>query len=158
TKDGVTLNIVEASIPEAAKSVLGDVLGVTYTVSDKLKGSVTIQTAKAIPREALLEVFEDVLRSEGAAIVVQQGTYRILPTNEAVASAPLKGAGTKYRRMPGVTTQVVPLQYVAAAEMERILKAIAPNANLVRTDTARNLLVVAGTRTDLDAVADAVNV
>src|SRR5262245_35096379 len=45
TKDGVTLNIVEASIPEAAKSVLGDVLGVTYTVSDKLKGSVTIQTA-----------------------------------------------------------------------------------------------------------------
>jgi general secretion pathway protein D len=157
-KDGVMLNIVEASIAEAAKSILGDVLGVTYTVSEKVKGTVTIQTAKAVPREALLEIFEDVLRSEGAAIVVQQGTYRILPTGEAMASAPLKVAVSKHRRMPGVTTQVVPLKYVAAAEMERILKAIAPNANLLRTDTARNLLVVAGTRSDLDAVADAIGV
>ncbi len=157
SKDGVSLNIVEASIAEAAKSILGDVLGVTYTVSDKVKGSITIQTAKAVPREALVEIFEDVLRGEGAAIVVQQGSYRILPASEAFAFAPLKVAG-KRRRLPGVTTQVVPLQYVAAAEMERILKAIAPNANLLRTDAARNLLVVAGTRADLDAVADAVSV
>ena len=42
--------------------------------------------------------------------------------------------------------------------MERILKAIAPNANLVRTDTARNLLVVSGTRSDLDSIMDAVSV
>ena len=158
TKDGVTLNIVDASVAEAAKSVLGDVLGVNYTVSERVKGTITIQTAKAVPREALLEIFEDVLRGEGAAIVVQKGTYRILPSSEAVAAAPLKGAGSKYRRMPGVTTHVVPLQYVAAAEMERILKAIAPNANLLRTDATRNLLVVAGTRAELDAVMDAVSV
>jgi general secretion pathway protein D len=157
-KDGVSLNIVDASIVEAAKSILGDVLGVTYSVSDKVKGSVTIQTAKAVPKEALLEIFEDVLRGEGAAIVVQQGTYRIVPIGEAFASAPLKLAGGKRRRLPGLTTQIVPLQYVAAAEMERILKAVVPNANLLRTDIARNLLVVAGTRTDLDAVADAVSV
>jgi general secretion pathway protein D len=157
-KDGVTLNIVDASIAEAAKSILGDVLGATYTVSPKVKGTVTIQTAKAVPREALVELFEDVLRGEGAAIVAQQGTYRILPSSEAFASARLEVAASKRRRMPGITTQVVPLQYVAAAEMERILKAIAPNASLVRTDTARNLLVVAGTRSDLDAVADAVGV
>ena len=78
-KDGVTLSMVDASIAEAAKSILGDVLGVNYTVSEKLKGAITIQTAKAVPKEALLEIFEDVLRGEGAAIVVQQGTYRVLP-------------------------------------------------------------------------------
>jgi general secretion pathway protein D len=158
TKDGVTLNVVEASIAEAAKSILGDVLGVTYTVSERVKGTITIQTAKAVPKEALLEIFEDVLRGEGAALVVQQGTYRILPSSEAVASAPLKGTARKSQRMPGMTTHVVPLQYVAAAEMERILKAIAPNASLLRVDTARNLLVVAGTGADLDAVMDAVGV
>jgi general secretion pathway protein D len=53
---------------------------------------------------------------------------------------------------------VVPLRYVAAAEMERILKAIAPNATLLRTDTARNLLVVSGTRAELDSITDAVSV
>src|SRR5262245_53379423 len=157
TKDGITLNMVEASIPEAAKSILGDVLGVPYTVSDKVKGAITIHTARGVPKDALLEVFEDALRGEGAAIVVQQGTYRILPLGDAVALAPLK-AGPKYRRTPGITTHVVPLQYVAAAEMERILKAVAPNANLLRTDTTRNLLVIAGTRADHDAVMDAVSV
>lgn len=157
-KNGVSLNIVGASIPEAAKSILGDVLSVTYTVSDKVKGAITLQTASAVPKDALLDIFEDVLRSEGAAIVVQQGTYRILPSSEAVASAPLKGARGKYRRMPGMSTHVVPLKYVAAAEMARILKAIAPNAVLLRTDSSRNLLVVAGTRSDLDAIMDAVSV
>src|SRR5262245_51655962 len=158
TRQGATLNIVEASIPEAAKSILGDVLGVPYTVSDRVKGAVTIQTARAVPKEALLQIFEDVLRGEGVGIVVQQGTYRVLPIGDAVAAAPLKGRGIQYRRMPGVTTHVVPLQFVAAAEMERILKAIAPNAILLRADSARNLLVVAGTRSDLDAIMDAVSV
>lgn len=158
TKDGVSLNLVEASIPEAAKAILGDALGVTYSVSEKVKGTITLQTAAAVPREALLEVFEDALRTEGAAIALRQGTYRILPSGEAVAAAPLRGAGAKYRHMPGVSTHVVPLRYVAASEMGRILKEIAPNTNLLRTDTARNLLVVSGTRAELDAVMDAVGV
>ena len=122
TKDGITLNIVESSIAEAAKSILGDVLGVPYTVSDRVKGTVTIQMTKGVPKEALLQIFEDVLRGEGAAIVVQDGTYRVLPANEAVASAPLKTAGSKYRRTPGMSTHVVALEYVGAGEMERILK------------------------------------
>jgi general secretion pathway protein D len=159
SKDGgVTLNLVDASVAEAAKSILGDVLGVNYAVSEKVKGTITMQTAKAVPKEALLEIFETVLRGEGAAIVVQQGLYRIVPTNDAVASAPLLGKGANYRRTPGVSAQVLPLRHVAAAEMERIIKAIAPNANLLRTDTARNLLVVSGTRSDLDAIMDAVSV
>ncbi len=157
-KEGVTLEITGASVAEAAKSILGDVLGVPYTISDKVKGSISIQSSKAIPKDSLLEVFEDVLRGEGAAIVVVNGTYRILPMSEAVASAPLEGADRKYRRTAGVTAQVVPLQYVSAGEMERILKSIAPNAKLLRTDTERNLLVVAGTRTELDAIADAVSI
>jgi general secretion pathway protein D len=154
----VTLNLVDASIAEAAKSVLGDTLGVNYAVSERVKGTITIQTTKAIPRDALLETFEVILRGEGAAIVVEQGVYRIVPTSEAVTSAPLRGKGTNYRRMPGVSAQIIPLQHVAAAEMERILKAIAPNTSLLRVDTARNLLVVSGTRADLDQIADAVSV
>src|SRR5262245_31901365 len=54
SKDGVTLNFVGASIAEAARSILGDILGVNYTVSDKLKGSITIQTVRPIPKDALL--------------------------------------------------------------------------------------------------------
>lgn len=157
-RDGVTLNLVGASVAEAAKSVLGDTLGLNYVVSEKVKGAITIQTTKAIPRDSLLEIFETVLRNEGAAIVVEQGIYRIVPVGEAVASAPLRGKGANTRRLPGVSAQVVPLRYVAAGEMERIVKAVAPNANVLRADETRNLLLVAGTRAEHDAIADAVSV
>jgi len=155
SKDGVTLNFVGASIAEAARSILGDILGVNYTVSDKLKGSITIQTVRPIPKEALLGVFETMLSGEGAAISVDNGVYRILPSNDAVSAAAILARGA--RRLPGVSAQVVALRYVAAAEMERIVKSMAPQATILRTDPARNLLVVAGTRGDLDSIMDAVS-
>src|SRR5262245_36954206 len=155
SKDGVTLNFVGASIAEAARSILGDILGVNYTVSDKLKGSITIQTVRPIPKDALLGVFETMLSGEGAAISVDHGVYRILPSNDAVSAAAILARGA--RRLPGVSAQVVPLRYVAAAEMERIIKSMAPQATILRTDPARNLLVVAGTRGDLDSIMDAVS-
>src|SRR5262249_940972 len=110
SKDGVTLNFAGASIAEAARSILGDILGVNYTVSDKVKGAITIQTVRPIPKEALLGVFETMLSGEGAAIAVDNGIYRILPSNDAVSAAALLARGA--RRLPGVNAQVVALNYV----------------------------------------------
>jgi general secretion pathway protein D len=155
SKDGVTLNFVGASIAEVARSILGDILGVNYSVSDKMKGSISIQTVRPIPKEALLGVFETMLAGEGAAISVDNGVYRIVPLNDAVSAAAIVARGA--RRLPGVSAQVVPLRYVAAAEMERIVKSMAPQATILRTDAARNLMVVAGTRGDLDSIMDAVS-
>jgi general secretion pathway protein D len=157
-KNGITISLVDATVAEAAKSILGDVLGVNYTVSEKLKGSVTVQTSQPVPKEALLDIFEAALRSEGAAIVVQDNIYRVVPASEAVASAPLHGKGANYRRIAGVSTHVVTLRYVSASEMERILKALSPNASILKADNSRNLLVVSGTRADLDGIMDAVSV
>jgi predicted permease len=140
-KDGVVINLSGASIAEAARLVLGDTLGVNYVVSDKLKGSITMQTTKPVPREALLELFEMMLAGEGAAIVVDKGIYRVVPSAEAVAGAPLRVGGA--RRVPGMSTQIIPLQYVSAAEMERIVKSISPQSAILRVDATRNLLVVA---------------
>src|SRR5215510_12277358 len=132
-KDGVTLNFAGASIAEAARSILGDILGVNYSVSDKLKGAITIQTVRPIRKEALLGVFETMLSGEGAAISVDNGVYRILPSNDAISAASLVARGA---RRPGVSAQVVPLRFVAAAEMERIIKSMAPQATILRSDPA----------------------
>src|SRR5262249_18443092 len=155
SKDGVTLNFVGASIAEAARSILGDILGVNYTVSDKIKGAITIQTVRPIPKEALLGVFETMLSGEGAAISVDNGVYRILPSNDAVSAAAVLARGP--RRPPGGHAPGGPPRHVSATEMERIIKSMAPQATILRTDPARNLLVVAGTRGDLDSIMDAVS-
>jgi general secretion pathway protein D len=158
TGEGITLSLSEVSIAEAARVILGETLGLNFVVSEKLKGTITIQTVKPMSREGLLDVFETVLKGEGAGMVVDKGVYNIVPIADAVANAPMLPRGSNARRLAGVGSLIVPLQYVSAPEMERILKSVSPQVNVLRTDTTRNLLVVSGTRSDLDTISDTVSV
>ena len=157
--EGVTLNLAGASIQEAAKAVLGDVMGVNYTVSDKVQGSVTLQTSKPVSKDGILEIFESVLASSDAALIVDGGVYRVVSREEAFNSGkPMTERGGLGAKTPGMSTQIVPLRYVAAVEMERILKSVAPQGVVARVDSARNLLVLTGTRSDLTSMVETVNV
>lgn len=156
--EGVSLELVNASITEAARAVLGDVMQVNYVVSDKVKGSVTLKTARPISQEGLLEVFESVLEAQDAAIVVSGGVYKILPRDEAIAAGKqIRMSSGSGRRSVGVATEIVPLKYVSADEMERILRSIAPQSTISRADTARNLLIITGSRNELDSMIETVS-
>lgn len=156
--EGVTLSLSEVSIAEAARVILGEMLGLTFVVSEKVKGTITLQSSRPVSREALLEAFETVLKGEGAAIVADKGVYQVVPISEAMTSAPLRGRSGNYRRHPGVSSLVVPLQFVSAVEMERIIKSVTPQSTILRVDATRNLLVIAGTRAELDSVLDTVSI
>ncbi|MGE3230806.1 MAG: secretin N-terminal domain-containing protein, partial [Hyphomicrobium sp.] len=156
--EGVSLELVNASITEAARAVLGDVMGVSYVVSDKLKGSVTLKTARPVTQEGLLEVFESVLELQDAAIVVDGGVYKVLPRDEALAAGKeIRMSSSSGRRGPGVATEIVPLKYVSAEEMERILRSVAPQSTISRVDTARNLLILTGSQSELDSLVGTVS-
>ena len=146
---GVTLNLVGASVEEMAKTVLGDILQLNYTVSDKVKANITLSTAQPVSKEDLLKIFESILRSEGIALSIENGVYRIVP-----ADAP--GGGAKWAargaRQVGTAMAIVPLRYVSATEMERVLKAVAPQTSILRVDSARNLLLVSGSATELASI------
>lgn len=158
-RDGVTLNLSDASIAAATKAVLGDMLRYNYTISDKVKGTITLQTPQPVTRARLLEMFESALQTQGAAILATEGSYRVLPIDEALAAgAPIQPRGATGRGVVGVGTQVVQLQHVTAPDMERLLKSVAPQSSAVRVDPQRNLVILTGTRSDLAALTDAVSV
>ena len=157
TNDGITLNLVGASVAEVAKTVLGDVLGVNYTVSEKVKSTITLRTSRPVEKAGLLAIFESVLREEGAAIVVEGDLYKIVPSADATAAgAPLRPRHNG--RQIGVAVDIVPLRYVSATEMERILKSASPQASVLRVDPARNLLMLSGTRSELSSMNEMINV
>jgi len=157
--DGITLNLVGASVQEVAKSILGDVLGVNYIVSEKVKATITLNTVKPVSKDGLLEIFDAVLRAEGAALVADGDVFKIVPSSDAVAGgSPLRSQNKGGRLAAGVVTDIVPLHYVSASEMERILRSAAPQAGILRVDSARNLLVVSGTRNELNSMLEMVRV
>ncbi|WGZ91479.1 MAG: type II secretion system secretin GspD [Candidatus Thiocaldithrix dubininis] len=148
---GIALNFERASIREVVKVVLGDVLKVTYTVEPGVEGEVTINSSAPIDRDALIPTLEALLQTQGAALYKDDtGTYRI------ASRANLKGRGlvpSTGTIKPGYGIQVVPLRYIPATEMQKILEPLAAPEAFVRVDTSRNLLVLAGTSSELANLA-----
>ena len=156
-RDGVTINLVDASVAAAAKAVLGDTLGLNFVVSEKVKGKITLQTTRAISRDDLLEMFDTVLEAQGAGIVEAGGLYSVLPIEEAKAApGRIRGPGQTGRPAAGRGTEIIALQHVSASDMERILKAVAPNGGILRADTSRNVLILKGSRSEVQTLRDAI--
>lgn len=87
SEEGVTLNLVNVPAAQAAKTILGDILKVRYTVDPKIEGRITIQTLAPVAKAAAMDLFQAALRSNSAAVVSSNGMYRIL-TIAWVANAP----------------------------------------------------------------------
>jgi general secretion pathway protein D len=156
-QEGVTLNLVDAPIADAAKAVLGDVLNVNYTVDSRVKASVTVQTSKPIKQQAVLDIFDAVLSAQGARVVVVDGLYKIVPANEVATAGARLRIRDGGRLGPGVSVVVVPLKFVTAPEMEQVLKTVAPPNAILRVDAARNMLMLAGTQGEMESMLDTVD-
>jgi general secretion pathway protein D len=149
-KDGVTLNLAGAGVPAVAKLVLGDTLGLNYSVHPDISGKITISTPQAIPKSDLYAVFQSLLRSQGMVILVEDGVHKIVPDSAAPIGLANRG------QTAGLTSSVVKLRYVAPEEIERVLKALAPQSSIVSVDQNRNLLVVRGTPSELTSIRQTV--
>jgi general secretion pathway protein D len=156
--EDITLNLANASIPAAAKSVLGDTLGLSYAVDARVTGSITIETPQPVSETQLLAMFEAALRDAGAGITVQGKNYRIVPLGEATRSAAALQTGVPDAALAGMRPTLIPLRYVAAAEIQDILSSMLPPGMILKTDVRRNALIVAGTAQDIRSIKETISI
>jgi len=149
----VALNFDAADIREIAKLVLADILGESYIVDPRVQGSISFRTTRPLPRSALLPTLETVLRMNGIALVKESGIFKIIPAAAVRGSLSPKTGGA----YTGYTVQIVPLKFLGAREMARILEPFAPDANAVKVDVMRNLLILAGTQNEIGHMLDTVD-
>lgn len=153
----ITLNVVDAELREVVRLVLEDALGVNYVIDPSVGGRITVQTTRPIPRGDLVAVLDAVLRMNGAAVIQSGDLYQIVPIEQAMTSGPTP----ELRRLPGAARagfgiQVVPLRFVSASEMARLLEPFAPLGGTVQVDPGRNLLLLAGSSEQLASLNDLV--
>lgn len=159
TPGDVTLNFDGTDIREVVKVILGDLLGVNYVLDPAVSGSVSLQTGRPLRRDMLIPTLETLLRMNNAALVDNAGTYEVVPLNNAVQGRIVPQLGQSSRALPeGYSVQVVPLNYIGAEEMASILEPLAPEGSMVRTDTLRNLIVIAGTSPEMSNLLDTIQV
>ena len=153
----VSLNFDNTDIREVVKIVLGDVLEVSYTLDPSVQGTASLTTARPAESRSAHPTLETLLRMNNAALVERGGRYQVVPVNKAVQGRVVPQLGSSARALPeGYSVQVVPLQYVGAAEMTEILEPLAPEGSIVRVDTLRNLIVVAGTSPEMSSMLETI--
>jgi general secretion pathway protein D len=154
---GVVLNFEGADLREVIRNILGDILGESYVIDAPVGGQVTIRTTTGIPREALPATLEMLLRMNGATMIKEGSLYKIVPQAAAVRGNVTPQLGTSNRALPqGFSVQIVPLRFVGVKEMLRLIEPFAKDAQAVRIDEVRNLMILAGTERELSLLMDAI--
>src|SRR6185312_3737335 len=150
----ITLNFINTDIKDVAKAVLGDYLKLNYEIGANVQGSVTIQTSRPLQRSQVLPALEQALRLNNLTVVESHGIYKVLPLTDAPRVARINQAGPKRSVDIGYGIDIVPVRYVGATEMQKLLEPLAPTAGIVHVDAARNVLIIEGTAEERQTLRD----
>ena len=135
---GYRLNFEDAEIKDVLQAVLGNVLGLTYTLAPNITGRITISSAAPQSKTELLSTLETVLALQGLSLTKTGAIYRVAPLMAGGGAMDHNGSES------GFGVSVVPLDYTSAASMMKLLAGFVADADGVRVDPARNAIVVRG--------------
>jgi general secretion pathway protein D len=154
----VVLNLASVPLQQAAKTVLGDMIGVNYVLDPRVDGVISVQTTRPVSKAEALEMFQTALVPIGAVLVQSRGTYRIAPADQAATGAIATGGGPAESAIAGNGIRVVSLKYVSATEVARVLEPMVPKGAIVQADDARNILALKGSPAEIESMLDSISV
>jgi general secretion pathway protein D len=150
--NGFDLNFENTPVATVAKVVLGDILGVGYTIDPRVQGTVSLVSIRPVAKSDIVFVLENALRLSGIVMLHDTAGYRLTPLGDAVGAGRVDAAGASPE--PGFGVSVVPLQYVSAQTLLKLMDSFATKAGTVRADTTRNLLLIQGSGAERRTAVD----
>jgi general secretion pathway protein D len=150
---GYEINFENTPVATVAKAILGDIVGVGYTIDPRVQGTVSLSSGRAVPKKDLLYVLESALRVSNIALVREGRGYRLVPAAEAVAAGAIDREGGPEA---GYGISVIPLQFVSSQTLIKLLENFAAKPGMVRAEPSRNLLIIQGNSADRRAAIETV--
>ena len=155
----VSFKFEQAPVREVVHAILGELLGFTYLLHQPIAGTVTVSTAAPVPADQALSVLEAALQANGLLMAQDgAGVFHVGPPDALRGVVPVPKRVEQSPLPPGYGTVIVPLKYIGAAEMAEILRPIARPEAILRTDILRNLLILAGSRNQVDGWLEIVRI
>jgi general secretion pathway protein D len=151
--DGYNLAFENTPVAAVAKVVLGDIMGTAYMIDPRVQGTISLGSGRPVPKKDMPFVLENALRASNAALLREPTGYRIVPLAEAGGSG---STDVGARVEPGHGISVIPLRYTSAQTLMPLLDTFATRSGAVRSDPARNLLMIQGSAAERRAAIDTV--
>ena len=145
----VTFNFENQPVQAVVKAILGDLLQQNYTIVPGVEGNISFSTSEPVDSSQAMPILETLLSWTHNTVIKTDGRYVVMPEKDAVQGnvAPSLGAAAP---AGGLQARLFPLHYIAADQMQKLLKPFARPDSILLVDNARNVIVVAGTPDELD--------
>lgn len=153
----VRLNFSDAGLSEVVDVILGQTLGINYTIDPEVSGTVTLRSTRPIPRNALLAVLDNILALNGAMMIAGPEVYSIVPLGSTLGASGAVVERGRNGYQPGRALYVVPVTNASAESLLELVQGIVGEARRVVAEPTRNLLLVIGTDRDARAVEEIVS-
>jgi len=150
---GYELNFENTPVTTVAKVVLGDILQKNFSIDPRVQGTVSLVSARPVAKSNIIFVLENALRISGVVLVRDTAGFRLTPLGDAVGAGRVDAAAASPE--PGFGVTVLPLQYVSAPTLLKLMDSFASKPGMVRADTTRNLLLIQGTGAERRTTVDA---
>ena len=144
----ITFNFENQPIQAVVQAILGSLLHENYTIAPNVTGNVTFSTARPITPEQAMPILQMLLGWTNNALVFKEGRYAVVPVKDAIPGN-LTPRIASAAAAKGYEVRAYPLKYIAATQMQKLLKPYAKADAVVSADDARNLLIMAGTASEL---------
>jgi general secretion pathway protein D len=145
----VTFNFENQPVQAVVKAILGDLLQQNYTIVPGVEGNISFSTSEPVDSSQAMPILETLLSWTHNTLIKTDGRYVVMPEKDAVQGnvAPSLGAAAP---AGGLQARLFPLHYIAADQMQKLLKPFARPDSILLVDNARNVIVVSGTPDELD--------
>jgi len=136
----VLLNFQAAEIQGVVKAV-GQMTGRNFLLDPRVKGQITIISARPVTTTAAYQIFLSALKAQGFTAVTGIGATRIVPTTEAKTNAEVNMTGEPYGG-ERIVTHVLIVQHTSATQMVPLLRPLmSPTSQLSSYDQANALII-----------------
>ncbi|MBL8249947.1 MAG: type II secretion system secretin GspD [Candidatus Competibacter sp.] len=148
----VTLNLKDAEISALVES-MSVLTGKNFIVDPRVKGRVTIISAKAMDEKELYQVFLAVLGVHGFAAVPGDNVIKIVPAagakQESIPTVDRRGGAEPDQ----IVTRVIQVQNVSAAQIVPILRPLIPPQGHLAAYTPTNVLIISDSAANVERIA-----
>ena len=145
----VTMNFQEVTIPVLARFI-SQITHKNFIIDDKVQGKITIISPTPVNADEAYAMFQSVLQVKGYTTVPNGGVIKVVPSREAKQTGlPTLSNGALGPVGDAFITRLIPLRYVAATDLEPVLKPMVssdgllipypPTNAIILTDLASNI-------------------
>jgi general secretion pathway protein D len=148
-KTEIIFNFQNADIKEVLKVILGDIMGLNYTMDKRVTGVITLRTEGEFYNNELLDIVQATLNINGFAIVKSENIFKILPIQEARTESIIVPLDTSVKAGGEVITQIVPLKHVAPQVIIPTLRGLLTKAGFVIAPNDTHAIIISDKVTNM---------